>query len=81
VLACVRACVHVALLMRHVVTSFVAPVDRLYFGHLTNGAIFDKKKIQHKMCVLIVSTSLCKNISHSKKNLARYCHKCENVFV
>jgi hypothetical protein len=33
------------------------------------------------MCVLIFSTTLIWNISHSKKNLARYCHKCENVFI
>jgi hypothetical protein len=33
------------------------------------------------MCVLIFSTIFVYNISHFKKNLARYCHKCENVLI
>jgi hypothetical protein len=44
--------------------------------HLINGTIFGKKGIEHKMCVLIFATPLVQNISHSKKNLARYYHKC-----
>ena len=32
-------------------------------------------------CGLIFSTALVWNIFYSKKNLARYCHKCENVFM
>jgi hypothetical protein len=37
--------------------------------------------IEHKMRVLVFSTIFVWNISHSKKNSARYCHKCENVFM
>jgi hypothetical protein len=33
------------------------------------------------MYVFIFSTNFIENISYSKKNLARYCHKCENVFM
>jgi hypothetical protein len=33
------------------------------------------------MCVLIFSTTFVWNISHSKKNPARYYHKCAQVFM
>ena len=42
---------------------------------------FRKKVTQHKMCVLIFSATFIWNVSHSKKNSERYCHKCENVFM
>ena len=38
-----------------------------------------KKAIEHKMCALIFSTRFACNISHSKKNSARYCHKCTYI--
>jgi len=34
------------------------------------------KAVELKMCVLIVSTNFILNISHSKKNSARYYNKC-----
>jgi hypothetical protein len=38
---------------------------------------FSKKNtIEHKMYVLIPSTTSARNISHSKYNSARYYHKC-----
>ena len=40
--------------------------------YLINGTIFKKKVTEHKMCVLISSTTFVWNISHSKKNWARY---------
>jgi hypothetical protein len=86
--ACACAYVHVALLMQHatrmrpIVTSFVAPRSTLYFSTLSHKRCdFLKKVIEHEMCVFIFSTTFVYNISHSKKNLARYCHKCENVFL
>ena len=51
---------------------------RLYniFPHyLINGTIFEKKVTEHKTCVLISSTTSTFNISHSKKNSARYDQK------
>ena len=44
--------------------------------YLTNNMSFGNKFIENKMCVLIFSTPLVWNISHSKKNSATYCHKC-----
>ena len=44
---------------------------------LYTARIFRKRKvIEHKMCVLICSTTFDWSISRSKKNCVRYCHKC-----
>ena len=40
-----------------------------------------KKVTENKMRVLIFSTALICNILHFKKNWARYCHKCTQVFM
>jgi hypothetical protein len=40
-----------------------------------------EKVIEYKMCVLIFSATVIRNISHFKKSSARYCHKCANVFM
>jgi hypothetical protein len=39
------------------------------------------KVIENKMCVLIFSTNIVRNIYQSKKNSARYHHKCTQVFT
>ena len=51
--------------------------SNIFPHYLRNGMIFggEKKGIAHKMCIVIFSTTFVWNISHSKKNLARYC-KC-----
>ena len=60
------------------VTSFVAPLSPPGFSALSHKRHdFREKDSEHKMCVLIFSTTFIQNISHSKKNSARYCHKCE----
>ena len=80
---------HVALLiqhaarMRHDVTSFVAPSAPAYvliLFHKRHDFRKKKKRLLNINCVLIFSTTFVYNISDSKKNLARYYHKCENVF-
>ena len=83
VCVCVRACVHVALLiqhatrMRHVMASSVTPQVPPYFSTLSHKRRdFLKKGTEYKICSLIFSTTFITNISHSKNNLARYGHKC-----
>ena len=50
--------------------------------YLINDTVSGEKKvIEHKMCVLIVSTIFVWNISHSKKNWTRYDHICILVFL
>jgi hypothetical protein len=80
----VRACslflIQHATRMRHIVKSFVAPLAPPYFSALFNKRqILEEKITQPKMCILIFSTTFVYNISHSKKNLARYFRKRENV--
>jgi hypothetical protein len=43
--------------MRPIVTSFVASAAPDFRNYLINGAIFGKKVIEYKMCVLIFSTT------------------------
>jgi hypothetical protein len=50
-----------------------------HISHKRND--FRTKDTEHKMCVLIFSTTLVWNISHSKKNSARYDQKCILVFM
>jgi hypothetical protein len=79
--------VHVALLiqhatfMRHIVTSFVVPLAPPYFSIISDKRNFSEKNLVNVKRVLISSTTFVYNISHSKNNLARYCHKCEKVFI
>ena len=49
---------------------WLLPLYSIFFPHyLINDTIFEKKKVtEHKMCVLILSTSFVLKISHSKKN-------------
>ena len=56
-------------------------LHHIFPHYLVNGAIFGKKVTEHKMCVLVFSTTFIWNISHCKKNSARYHHKCGNVFM
>jgi hypothetical protein len=59
------------------------PLSRRRFlpHYLSNGVIFVKKFFEHKMRVLIFSTTFVSNISHSTKNSARYYHKFIYVFL
>ena len=57
-----------AMRVRHIVICDL-PGSTIFFPHyLTNATIFEKKKgTGYKMCVLILSTTSVRNISHSKK--------------
>ena len=53
-----------------------------FFSHsLIKVRDFEKKIIEHKICVLIFSTTFVWNISHSKKNSGRYYHKYMSLFM
>jgi hypothetical protein len=68
--------------MRSIILSSVAFQALPYFSTLShNGTIFEKKVIEHRMCVLIFSTTFVWNISHSKKKSATYYHKCKHIFI
>ena len=83
---CVRArvcaCTCVALITQHAMHHHIASLASPHFWYyLKNGTIFEKKVTKHKRCILIFSTTFIWNISYSKKNSVRYCHKWENVFM
>ena len=78
-------CARVTLLIQHVtrmrlfVSSFVTSLAPPYFATLSHKRHdFRKNVIEDKICVLILSTTFVSNISNSRKNLERYCHRCEN---
>jgi hypothetical protein len=78
-----RVHVHVALVFqhastRHIVTSFAAPKPPPYFSTLSHKRCdFRKNVTEHKICVLIFSTTFVQPLSQYKNNSARYYHKCE----
>ena len=69
--------------MRHIVTSIVASRSSTSeFSTLSHKRCsFREKTLLNKMYVFIFSTTFIWNISHSKRNLTRYCQKCRNFFI
>jgi hypothetical protein len=68
--------------MRHVILSSVACLAVPYFSTLSHKQQdFRKKVTEHRMCVLISSTTFVWNISHFRKNSERYYHKYTYVFT
>jgi hypothetical protein len=83
-------CVSVALRIQHakrtcrIILSRGVSGSTIFFfflHYLINGTIFGKIVIEHKMCVLIFSTTFLRNIFHCKTNSVRYYHKCEDVLM
>jgi hypothetical protein len=81
-------CVCVTLVIRHakpmcriILSSVATPTRSLssisHKGHAFRG----KKVIQHKMCVLIFTTSFVRNNWNFENNWARYYYKFKNVFM
>jgi len=62
--------------MRRIILSYVDCLAAEISTFFPKRHDFEKKKIEHEMFVLIFSTTFVWNISHSKKNSARYDHKC-----
>ena len=57
--------------VRRILPSSVACPALLYFSHyVTNRTIFEKKKkvIEHKICVLIFSTTFVRNRFHAERD-------------
>ena len=62
--------------------QYVARPALQYIFHISHKRHdFRKNVTEHKMCGLIFSTTFVWNISHSKKNWARYDKKCVLVFM
>jgi hypothetical protein len=70
--------------MRHIVLSYVTPSrSTILFNIISSTARFSGGgggNIEHKICFDFFY-NFCLNISHSKKHLAIYCQKRENVFM
>jgi len=47
----------------------------IFKHYLINGTIFEKKDIEHKMCLHFRYNFCRKHFFHSKKNWARFGHK------
>ena len=54
-------------------------LHHIFQHYLINGSIFGKSYWTQTVCFYFLY--IFWNISYSKKNLARYCHKCEKVSV
>jgi hypothetical protein len=69
--------------MRYIILSSVACMALPYFSTLSSYKPHDLRKTlsEHKMCLLIFSTTFVRNISHSKKKSGRYDHKCTQMFM
>ena len=64
-----------------ILSSVVCPALQSFSTLSHKRYDFRNNVIGHKMCVLIFSTTFVWNISHSKKNWARYDQKCISVFM
>ena len=71
------ACSRVALLIQHTRYRHIV-ICGLWLHHIIRKRHdFRKKVTEHKMCILILSTTFIWSVSHYKKNSLRYCHKYE----
>ena len=61
--------------------SVACPTLQHFFRIVSYIALFFFKATEHKMCVLIFSTTFGGNISHSRKKRARYEKKYLLVFM
>jgi predicted transcriptional regulator len=79
---CVALVIQNATCMSRIILSSVASPTLPYFSILSRKRHdFREKVTEHKICVLIFSTTFVWYVSHLKKNSARYYHKCTFVFT
>ena len=88
ILVCVRECAGAC---NHTYPACNAPpychlrplwLHHIFQHYLISSIISGRKRgIEYDMCLVFFFTTFTKNISHSKKNQAKYWHKCENVFM
>jgi len=78
----VCVCVCVALVSQHakrmrhtILSSLTCPALPYFFSHYLG------KNIEHKICVLICSTTIARKLSDSRRKWARYDQKCVLVFM
>jgi len=62
--------------MRLIVLLSVSSTAAPYFSTISHKPHNLKKILDHKTCVLIFSTTVVRNVPHSKRKWARYCHRC-----
>jgi hypothetical protein len=67
--------------MRHIVAHGLSGSTVFFPPYLIHGKTFEKKLIEHIMCVFIFFTTSVWNIWHSKKNRERFDQKCSMVFM
>ena len=70
--------------MRRIILRSVASLPVLCvlaWSHKHHDFREKRKLIERKICFVIFPTAFICNVSDSKKNSARHCHKCENVFM
>ena len=74
-------CVSAALFIRHVMrmhhiilSSVACPLYHIFPYYLQSGTVFEKKAIEHEMCIDF-PYNFCQNIYYSTKNVERYYHK------
>jgi hypothetical protein len=79
-IVCVALGTRHAMRMRHIVICGLPRYKIFFPRYLTKGTVY-KKVTEHKMCVLIFSTTFVCNIFLSKKNRGRYDKKCILVFM
>jgi len=63
----------------HYIVICGLPVSKIFFHIFSKIARLSKKVIEHKICILILSTTFARNISHCKKKWARYGQNCKLV--
>ena len=70
-----------AISMRHIVICVLCGSTTFFHIIPLTSRFYKKIVIEHKICVLIFSTTFVWNISHSKNSWARYGHKYILVFM